>query len=198
MRRTKVAALGALLGAVAAGGMAPKANAAYIATLEQVGNNVVGTGSGSINTSALTLVFAGGSSDDAIEPSLGFMVLGPDAPENIYSGFTASSVFGPGGLTAYSSETGSAFLINTSQGYIGAPLGYISGAVFTSGATWDNTTLAGLGVTDGSYVWTWGSGATADTFTLNIGPTSVPEPASLALLSVGVLSLGLIRRKRTQ
>ena len=81
---------------------------------------------------------------------------------------------------------------------MGVPTGYVSGTVITSGATWDNTTLAALGVTDGTYVWTWGAGPNADSFTLNIGQSPVPEPASLALLGAGVVGLGLIRRKRPQ
>jgi hypothetical protein len=66
-------------------------------------------------------------------------------------------------------------------------------------STFDGATLAGLGVTDGTYVWTWGTGADADSFTLQIGPppTGVLEPASLALFCAGVVGLGLIRRKRT-
>ncbi len=57
-------------------------------------------------------------------------------------------------------------------------------------ATWNNQTFASFGATPGTYVWTWGSGANAGSFTLNIGGTAaVPEPSSLALL---VLPLGLL------
>jgi len=67
----------------------------------------------------------------------------------------------------------------------------------TSTDTFDSTTLAALGATDGTYTWTW-SGASADSLTLIVGTAPAPEPASLAQLSAGVVGLGLIRRKRIQ
>jgi len=68
-----------------------------------------------------------------------------------------------------------------------------------SGAAWTGETLAGLGVTPGTYTWTWGNGADADSFTLNAGeapPSGVPEPASLGLLATGLIGLGLGARRR--
>jgi len=56
-----------------------------------------------------------------------------------------------------------------------------------------DVTLAGLGATPGTYVYTWGSGRTADSFTINIGV--VPEPVSLAMLGVPA-AIALLRRRR--
>jgi len=80
------------------------------------------------------------------------------------------------------------------------PNGYVSDTSVSNLTTFSGATFASLGVTPGTYVWTWGSGATTDSFTLQFGsaPTGVPEPASLALLSAGVVGLGLVRRKRTR
>jgi hypothetical protein len=66
------------------------------------------------------------------------------------------------------------------------PPSYMSGSLLSDTSTYDNQTFVSLGVTPGTYEWTWGSGADADSFTLDV--PAVPEPASIALLA---LPLGL-------
>jgi hypothetical protein len=61
------------------------------------------------------------------------------------------------------------------------PFGYVSDTSLSSTAIWNGAgngaTFASLGLTPGTYVWTWGSGTHANSFTLQIGPTSaVPGP----------------------
>jgi hypothetical protein len=49
------------------------------------------------------------------------------------------------------------------------PRGYVSGTALSNSATYNNATLATLGVTPGTYEWTWGTGANQK-FTLRILP----------------------------
>jgi hypothetical protein len=82
------------------------ARAGYTVTLEQVGSNVVATGSGTINLTDLTynssnMVVAG------ISPHLGEIVIGPGglAVDN-YTGFTGPTTFGSGGTSLSSGGRG--------------------------------------------------------------------------------------------
>jgi hypothetical protein len=82
-------------------------------------------------------------------------------------------------------------------------VGYVSGHALADTMTFDNTTFTGLGVTPGTYEWTWGSGLTADSFTLQIGPVAVPAPlighGLSVLLAVGGLLFGakLLERSKS-
>ncbi len=94
-----------------------------------------------------------------------------------------------------SRSSGDLVALDTSTG-IGVPAGYLSGGPLSDSATYDNTTLASLGVTPGKYVWTWGSGADADSFTLIAG--AVPEPSTWALLLAGFGGLATVAYRRTR
>ena len=68
---------------------------------------------------------------------------------------------------------------------------------------WDNATFASLGVTPGTYTWTWMTATASDppdqSFTLDVvSPTATPLPAALPLFAGGLGALGLFgwRRKR--
>ena len=55
--------------------------------------------------------------------------------------------------------------------------------------------LSLLGVTLGTYEWTWGSEADAGSFTLEIG-TTTPLPATLPLFAGGIGVMGLLARRK--
>lgn len=84
-------------------------------------------------------------------------------------------------------------LDSTMPGFVFAPAGYVSGSALTSSATWTATSLASLGLTPGTYLWTWGTGPTADSFTVHIGiapPASIPTLSEWGLLVLAVLMAG--------
>jgi hypothetical protein len=62
--------------------------------------------------------------------------------------------------------------------------------------TFNNATFASLGVTPGTYVWTWGTGLRNQNFTLIIGGAGLPDGGStVSLLSFALLGLAALRRK---
>lgn len=178
--------------------MAPQAHAAFIIALMQSGGDVVGTGSGSINTAALTSGTSG-STNGRMNPGAGAAYLGS-------GGFTAwyvvlgpstavlgPSSFGIGGITADSFDSGSLVGVFGTLTDILLPTGYTSGAALSDTATWTSATFVSLGITPGTYTYTWGSGATADSLTVLVGS---PEPGSLLLLGAGGMALAWMRRRR--
>jgi hypothetical protein len=182
---------------------AQPAKASVIMTIEQVGNNVVASGSGTINLTGLTDT---GSFDvtAGIAPSQGVVLLGGGTSYDFWTGggLSGPSSFGSGGVTLASSESGDYLAVGGAfQLYILS--GYTSGTPISGTATFDLTTLASLGITPGVYSWTWGTGQNADSLTLFAGvqPSAVPEPTSVGLMSVGLAGGALLwarmRRRAT-
>ena len=195
------------IGAAALGlcaGLAVPAQAAYVVTLEQVGANVVATGSGSLDTVALTPPPVGsiqGLFGISLFPSTGSIELTNVGGEvSIFSGISGPGSFGSvTGHFIFASSATNGVSVGIWGGGLVVPVGYVSGTPLgTSILTFDNTTLAALGVIGGTYEWTWGTGgADADSFTLEIGTvtSAVPEPMSAALLGVGLLGITAARRR---
>ena len=180
----------------------PPAQAAYTVTMQQQGNNVVATGTGTLDTTA----FGEGISDTdqaRINPMSGSILIGPPATNTnlgAYTGITGPTSFGGG--ASENANSGSGDLVGIFEGIgLVIPADYLSGSGLSSTATWANQTFSSLGVAPGSYKWTWGSGAHADFFQLDIivGAAAVPEPASATLLGMalaGLLLIGTIRGTR--
>lgn len=168
------------------------AQAGFIMTIQQVGNNVVETGSGTINLSALTFI-ENGLDQGGVGGSIGYAAAGPyptiSNPDDVlYSGISGPTSFGSGAYLAASSGSGPVVDVYGANGTLVVPTGYVSGAALSDTSTFINTTLAGLGLTTGDYIWTWGTGATADSFQVQIG---TPEPSTFGLLALAAAGLML-------
>jgi hypothetical protein len=183
--------------ATTAFGYAPRAQASVIVTMEEVGSDVVLMGSGSLNLAGLSF-FATETIDSIVFPSVGVFGVGPNiALVDIYSGVTGPSNFGSGTYTVSDSGSGDTFSIDSAgQFLLDVPTGYTGGALSGS-STYANSTFASLGVTPGTYVWTWGNSDLHDSLTLEIEttPTGVPEPATTLLLGLPIAATMLARRR---
>jgi hypothetical protein len=196
----------ALLGSTAAANASP-----YVVTLEQVGANVVATGSGSIDTTGLSLGITS-QQFSYINPDLDVIVTGPTAdltPVQLYSGtITGPSSFGTAGGAFASSGSGDAVGFGgTLEEDVLVPVGYVSDSVLSDVSTYDDTTLATLGATPGNYVWTWGTGD--QSFTLDIIGAgfcsnvtcelhSTPLPSTWLMLLSGFVGLGFVAYRGTK
>ena len=77
-----------------------------------------------------------------------------------------------------------------------APRDYVSDTALSDSMTFDNATFASLGLTPGTYVWSWGTGLPNQNFTLVIGGAGVPDGGStVSLFGCALLALAALRRK---
>ena len=105
-----------------------------------------------------------------------------DAYLGIISGPTS---FGSGAVTLPSSGSGD-FVGCLAGVAVLVPVGYASSAALADTSTYSGATFATLGVTPGTYVWTWGPGVNQN-FTLQIGAAGAPDSGS----TFGLLFLSL-------
>lgn len=176
--------------------------AAYVINVTQSGSDVVASGSGSLNLTALMLTGVGPFQGEVVvtnavvvEQLLGVGVFNP-----------ATTFFGLlTGPTSFATTTPESFFPSSSSGTlvvldaqssgqvaVGVIAGYVSGTAMSGTSTWNNTTIAGLGLTPGTYIYTWGTGGTADSLTLQIGPPPPPPtpiPSSIYLLTIGMAGI---------
>ena len=143
---------------------------AFNVTITEVGPDVVWSGSGSFNLTALTS--AGSNTIGAgFQASQAIWAIGPVAPIDQYSGtFSYPTTFGGSGI-GVTSSTGSTFgiLPGGSGRLLYVPSGYTSNTNISGTSTYANNTIAGMGLSGGTYTWSWGSAPNTSTLVMVIG-----------------------------
>ena len=163
-----------------------------------INTNLLDLGSNAAPSSPLPGVIASIPSSSA--PSLVAVVLGLGSSYDVFP-FLPSASTGPSyfGNTIFpinaSSNTGPYFgiVFQAGGGGIVLPAGYISGdPLGAASSTFAGRSLASLGFTQATYVWTFGTGPNTDTVTMNV----VPESASLLVPAMAISALGLVQLRR--
>jgi hypothetical protein len=152
----------------------PTPSSGFTVTIQEVGSDVVWSGSGSLDLSNLSFettqdIGAGFNATGAI------WALGPTAQTSCdaYGGAAFSifpTTFGTGGAPA---NAGSGDILSILDNGIGGrtllvPLNYVSGSPLSGTTTYENTTISGLNLISGTYTYSWGN-ENGETLTLIIG-----------------------------
>jgi len=171
------------------------ARSAIIARMEENGDGVVASYSGSIDLGGLQLY-----STNPV-PSLGYQNvqadygrfgIGESTSFLRYRGLLGPQAIGSDSLPFRSTSVTGAFTgVWGTMGHIWVPVGYISGSPISGTSSWSGQTLASMGLSVGEYTWTWGSGTSSDKFTLSV----VPEPSTAPLVGLGFMCLIAYRHR---
>jgi hypothetical protein len=176
---------------------APSAQAAFVATFEEVGPDVVESGEGTLDLSALERV-GGIFTKSFVTPNEPSYVVGADGAFGaIYQGaLSGPASWGPGSNTFTKTTSGDLVALVPSSEEILVPDEYAGGQLSQS-AIFLSASFASLGLTPGAYVYSWGTGDHADTFTIEVGGESpVPEPSTWAMMLIGFAGLGYAAVRR--
>jgi hypothetical protein len=187
----------------------PSAYAVYYIDFQQVGADVVATGSGSIHLDGFAFggTGTGGTTRNFVYPSFAAIGIGASpnqdlygddpTPENPDGRIIGDGYYGTGLRTLSTSNTGDAVQFHFNLGFGSSvffvPAGYVSDAPLSGSSTWANQTFASLGLLPGTYIW---RDRGYDVFIwMNIPEGTIPEPATCGLTAFASLGL-LVRRRR--
>jgi hypothetical protein len=156
-------------------------------TILEVGADVVMSGGGTANTSALTSGVTS-TQTSRIQPSQDRFTLLSTAIGQVrhWTGLSLQNYnVGAGGSTTSFNRSGSGLSFGVDEA--GTPTtatlyldeSYVSGnEIGPTIATFTTQSFASLGINTGTYTWTWGSGPTADSITVQVGPLPTPTPTA--------------------
>jgi len=183
---------GAVLAAIAAMGLAasePARASLFTIDVTEQGGNVDVVGSGSISLIGLTLVGPNNAPPE-INPGDGLILFGNST--DFYTGVHGPFFFGSFGIKLPSNATGDSFGIAGGAQALFVPPSFTSGDALSGAMTFDNATIASLGLTPGVYTYTWGDFHNE----LIVNIEAVPEPSTWAMLALGFIGLAALGARR--
>lgn len=186
---------------------APRAGAALLINIYNNGSDVQLDASGSFNYLPTGNIYFGGVAT-YVNPQLGVVGLFPNSYTQLksYSLISSPANFGTLGYAYPDLDIATDWNFNLSKTAIVLPSNYTAGTSVSGAATFTGNTIGSLGMTAGTYYYTWGDGVNTDTATLVIsasppgpGPSPVPEPgtwAAAAMLLGGAGFAGWRKRRK--
>lgn len=141
-------------------------------TISQVGLDVVWSGSGFFNLAALSST-GPGSVSSGFNAGQAIWAIGVSAATDTYSGtsLTYPTSFGTGGVAVTSSSGSTVGILPGPPGVPRAlyvPSGYVSNTTISGSATYANNTIAGMGLSAGTYTWNFTTGGNSTALVMNI------------------------------
>lgn len=201
LSHTRIARLGLLSLAIAlVSVIATPARADFTINFTQVGNDVVASGSGSFNFNEASARSGGSLSSRYVYPSRAIFISVPGTATfidmDVSNNFSGPSNFGTGLSTTATSNSGNYIGLLAEDQVVRISLAYYQnpGGLMNTTTTWANTTLSALGLTAGTYVWSWGT-SSPESFTINVD-NSVPEPSTHLLFAIGAVTFVIVLHRR--
>jgi hypothetical protein len=169
-----------------------ESTAEFTVRVSEVGPDVVWSGSGSFDLSALSLT-SSGTLQSGFSALPAIWAIGPTASIQRYGGTSLtgySTTFGNNLVVPTPISSGSTFGVvsgGVTSRQIVVPSGYTSNTFISGTATYTGATIASMGLTPGIYTWAWGSGANSSSIVMTIEgslvtptptPTNTPTPTS--------------------
>jgi len=164
--------------------------------------NVVVQASGSLNLTGATPIASGAvcGANGALFSAAGLVCTGPELPLLVFGITGPSSFNGSAFIFPASSVTGLTTLLLGINNAFGINSSYISNTSINSSATFNGTTLAGIGFTTTGLIGTWTLNGTSESIQVILGaptPPAATVPGPLPLLGAGA-AFGWSRRLRNR
>jgi hypothetical protein len=191
-----------IAGAVSGGAImmtAGVAEAAIVIDITETAAGVVASGRGSFDTSGMFRRRIADSFGTGLNGGLGVIRFGAGSFGTGYETVTINGPASFGGNGFYrnaTTSTGVTFGLFGAENSLILPVDYVSGSALLGEMVFAGATLRTLALTAGTYIY---RGGNDETVTINIGTINVvPEPASWAMMTLGLAAIGYtIRRRRT-